>query len=78
MKAVALAIGGAEYVGGWLPGGTRQWDRFIRPSELEDSLSDHGMTVMHRTGVVYSPLTDEWRPARDMDVNYMLVAEKPE
>jgi 2-polyprenyl-6-hydroxyphenyl methylase / 3-demethylubiquinone-9 3-methyltransferase len=78
MKAFALAIVGAEYVLGWLPRGTHQWDKFIRPSELEDSLSDHGMTVMHRTGVVYSPLTDEWRPARDMDVNYMLVAEKPE
>ncbi len=78
MKAFALAIVGAEYVLGWLPRGTHQWDKFIRPSELEDSLSEHGMTVMHRTGVVYSPLTDEWRPARDMDVNYMLVAEKPE
>jgi 2-polyprenyl-6-hydroxyphenyl methylase/3-demethylubiquinone-9 3-methyltransferase len=76
MKAFALAIVGAEYVLGWLPRGTHQWDKFVTPDELEDALSAHGMTVIGRTGVVYSPLSDEWRTARDMDVNYMMVAEK--
>jgi len=77
LKAYALAIVGAEYVLRWLPRGTHQWDKFIRPDELEESLEQHGMEILHRTGVTYSPLTDEWRPnARDLDVNYMLVAEK--
>jgi 2-polyprenyl-6-hydroxyphenyl methylase / 3-demethylubiquinone-9 3-methyltransferase len=76
MKAFALAIVGAEYVLGWVPRGTHQWDKFVTPDELDDALTDHGMAVSHRAGVVYSPLLDEWRTGRDIDVNYMLVAEK--
>jgi 2-polyprenyl-6-hydroxyphenyl methylase / 3-demethylubiquinone-9 3-methyltransferase len=77
LKAFALAIVGAEYVLGWLPRGTHQWDKFVTPDELEDALRAGSMTILHETGVVYSPLTDEWRLSRDMDVNYMLVAGKP-
>jgi len=77
MKAYALAIVGAEYVLGWLPRGTHQWDKFVTPAELEENLAAGGMTVTRRSGVVYSPLADEWRLSRDMDVNYMLMAEKP-
>lgn len=76
LKAFALAIVGAEYVLGWLPRGTHQWEKFVTPDELEDALHQHGMNVFDRAGVVYSPLSDEWRRSRDTDVNYMLVAEK--
>ncbi|MCT8971481.1 bifunctional 2-polyprenyl-6-hydroxyphenol methylase/3-demethylubiquinol 3-O-methyltransferase UbiG [Microbaculum marinisediminis] len=77
LKAFALAIVGAEYVLGWVPRGTHQWDKFVTPQELEEALGHHGMSVLDRAGAVYSPLTDEWRrSARDLDVNYMLVAEK--
>ncbi|WP_436639495.1 bifunctional 2-polyprenyl-6-hydroxyphenol methylase/3-demethylubiquinol 3-O-methyltransferase UbiG [Microbaculum sp. FT89] len=77
LKAFALAIVGAEYVLGWVPRGTHQWDKFVTPGELEEALSHHGMSVLDRAGAVYSPLTDEWRrSARDLDVNFMLVAEK--
>ncbi|MEJ8570330.1 bifunctional 2-polyprenyl-6-hydroxyphenol methylase/3-demethylubiquinol 3-O-methyltransferase UbiG [Microbaculum marinum] len=78
MKAYALAIVGAEYVLGWLPRGTHQWDKFVTPGELEEHLAAGGMAIADRSGVVYSPLADEWRLSRDMDVNYMLLAEKPD
>ncbi len=76
-KAFALAIVGAEYVLGWLPRGTHSWDKFVTPEEVEGPLAAAGLSVVERTGVVYSPLLGEWRRARDLDVNYMLAAEKP-
>jgi len=76
-RAWALAIVGAEYVLGWLPRGTHDFTKFLTPDEIAALLSRNGMRVSDRTGVVYHPLADEWRPSRDMGVNYMLLAEKP-
>ena len=76
LKAMGLAIIGAEYVLRWLPKGTHQYDRLVRPQELEKALADAGMAIADRTGVTYNPLADRWQRSRDMDVNYMLLAEK--
>lgn len=75
-KALALAIVGAEYVLRWLPRGTHQFGKLVRPEELEKALTDAGMAIVDRTGVTYNPLADRWQKARDMDVNYMVLAEK--
>ncbi|MFT3674189.1 bifunctional 2-polyprenyl-6-hydroxyphenol methylase/3-demethylubiquinol 3-O-methyltransferase UbiG [Aestuariivirga sp.] len=75
-KAFALAIVGAEYVLGWLPKGTHQWEKFITPDELKGWLSANGAVVKDESGVSYHPLANTWRRSRDMGVNYMLVAEK--
>jgi 2-polyprenyl-6-hydroxyphenyl methylase/3-demethylubiquinone-9 3-methyltransferase len=77
LKSFALAIVGAEYVLGWLPRGTHRWEKFLRPHELEAAMSQAGLAVTGETGVIYNPLTDAWRLSSDMDVNYMLTAEKP-
>ena len=76
LKAFGLAILGAEYVLNWLPKGTHQWEKFITPEELEGWLTGNGIAVKDKTGVVYSPLKNEWRKSRDMKVNYMLVGMK--
>lgn len=76
LKALSLAIVGAEYVLRWLPRGTHQFDRLVRPDEIEGPLSRAGLVVIDRSGVAYNPLAGEWRLSRDMDVNYMLLAEK--
>jgi 2-polyprenyl-6-hydroxyphenyl methylase/3-demethylubiquinone-9 3-methyltransferase len=76
LKALGLAIVGAEYVLRWLPRGTHQFGRLVRPEELEKALAGAGLTVVDRTGVVYNLLSDRWQPSRDMDVNYMVLAEK--
>jgi 2-polyprenyl-6-hydroxyphenyl methylase/3-demethylubiquinone-9 3-methyltransferase len=75
-KSFALAIVGAEYVLRWLPRGTHDWRRFVRPSELARGLRDGGAQVSRFAGVTYSPLTDKWRITRDLDVNYMAVATR--
>lgn len=77
LKAYALAIVGAEYVLRWLPRGTHDYERLVRPAELEGVLKEAGLSVVDRTGVVYHPLSDRWMRSSDMDVNYMLTAEKP-
>jgi 2-polyprenyl-6-hydroxyphenyl methylase/3-demethylubiquinone-9 3-methyltransferase len=76
LKALGLAIFGAEYLLRWLPKGTHQYDKLVRPEELEKALAESGMTIADRTGVTYNPLSDRWQRSKDMDVNYMLLAEK--
>ena len=75
-KSFALAIVGAEYVLRWLPRGTHDWRKFVRPSELARGLRVGGAQVSRFAGVTYSPLTDKWRITRDLDVNYMAVASR--
>ena len=77
LKAWGLAIIGAEYVLRWLPRGTHDFKKLVRPEELEASLTATGLTMKDRTGVVYSPFTDRWDRSSDMDVNYMVLVEKP-
>ncbi|MBW3096470.1 bifunctional 2-polyprenyl-6-hydroxyphenol methylase/3-demethylubiquinol 3-O-methyltransferase UbiG [Pseudohoeflea coraliihabitans] len=77
-KAMAFAIIGAELVLRWLPRGTHQYDKLVKPTEIERPLSENGMGIIDRTGVTYSPLQDRWQLSRDMDVNYMLLAARPQ
>jgi ubiquinone biosynthesis O-methyltransferase len=75
-KAGALAIFAAENVLRWLPKGTHQYEKLVRPEELEKPLNASGMHVIHRTGVFYNLLQDRWNLSSDMDVNYMLLAKR--
>lgn len=76
-KAWALAIAGAEYVMRWLPRGTHDWRKFLKPSELVRGLRQAGVEPQEIVGVVYSPLSREWSlHQRDLDVNYMLYGSK--
>jgi 2-polyprenyl-6-hydroxyphenyl methylase / 3-demethylubiquinone-9 3-methyltransferase len=76
MKALGLAIIGAEYVLRWLPKGTHQYGKLVRPDELQSALMAAGMDITDRTGVTYNPIQDRWNRSRDMDVNYMVLATK--
>jgi len=75
-KSLLLAKIGAEYVLGWLPRGTHDWRRFVRPSEAAAALRPEGLKVREVTGVAYDPLRARWTLSRDVDVNYMLLAAK--
>ncbi len=75
-KAFALAIVGAEYVLRWLPRGTHDWHKFVKPSELAAGLRPHGIAIAELAGVSYEPLSGRWRLGRDLDVNYLAVAER--
>src|SRR5580692_7916747 len=73
-KSLALAKIGAEYVLGWLPRGTHDWNRFRPPTELKASLEETGLTILKTQGVSFDPLGWDWRLSSDVDVNYMVVA----
>ncbi|WP_029353655.1 bifunctional 2-polyprenyl-6-hydroxyphenol methylase/3-demethylubiquinol 3-O-methyltransferase UbiG [Bosea sp. 117] len=73
-RSFALAIVGAEYVLGWLPRGTHDWNKFVTPEELQGALEAGGLNIVDRAGVVFNPLTGEWRQAEDLSVNYMMLA----
>jgi 2-polyprenyl-6-hydroxyphenyl methylase / 3-demethylubiquinone-9 3-methyltransferase len=76
LKSFALAIVGAEYVLRWLPRGTHQWNKFVKPEELESAIERNDLQVIGERGVIYNPLADRWQLSADMDVNYMLVAQR--
>ena len=72
-KAWALAIAGGEYILRWLPRGTHDWKKFLKPSEVVNGLSAGGIEAQEIVGVVYSPLSRAWSLNKsDLDVNYML------
>jgi len=77
-KSFALGIVAAEYILGWVPRGTHDWKKFLKPHELAGSLRRAGLTLGEVAGVSYSLLDDRWSIGRDTDVNYMLVAVKGE
>jgi 2-polyprenyl-6-hydroxyphenyl methylase/3-demethylubiquinone-9 3-methyltransferase len=76
-KAFALAIVGAEWVLRWLPRGTHDWKKFVRPSELARELRRNGLALQEIRGVTYNPLSDRWALSADTDVNYMIAAHRP-
>lgn len=77
IKSYALAIVAAEYLLGWLPRGTHQWERFVTPDELSSHAAAAGLAAPNLKGFVYSPLRDQWSLSPDTDVNYLLSAQKP-
>jgi 2-polyprenyl-6-hydroxyphenyl methylase/3-demethylubiquinone-9 3-methyltransferase len=76
LKSFALAIVGAEYVLRWVPRGTHQWEKFVKPEELEAAIEGSGLRVIGERGVIYNPFADRWQLSSDMDVNYMLAAAR--
>jgi 2-polyprenyl-6-hydroxyphenyl methylase / 3-demethylubiquinone-9 3-methyltransferase len=76
LKSFGLAIVGAEYVLGWLPRGTHQWEKFITPDELEGWMKTGETAVKVRSGVTYHPIEGVWKRSNDLAVNYMLVGQK--
>jgi len=73
-RSFALAIVGAEYVLGWLPRGTHEWRRFVRPSEFVLGLRRAGLATTRLAGLGYDWRHGEWCESEDLSVNYLLAA----
>ena len=76
-KAWLLAIVGAERVLRWLPRGTHEYDRLVKPAELDAAIAGTGLERLEIHGVSYNPVTDAWSLSRDTDVNYMVLLARP-
>ena len=73
-RSFALAILGAEYIFRWLPPGTHDWRKFLRPSEFVLGLRRNGLVATQLAGLVYDPRRAEWVLSPDLQVNYMVGA----
>jgi 2-polyprenyl-6-hydroxyphenyl methylase / 3-demethylubiquinone-9 3-methyltransferase len=74
-RSFALAIVGAEYLLGWIPRGTHDWRKFVRPSEMILGLRRNQLHATEITGLSYNPGSGEWVLSRDIEVNYLVMAK---
>ena len=76
LKALALAKVGAEYVLRWVPAGTHDWRKFLKPDELRGFLAGEPVAVQGPFGVAFEPLTGRWSRSSDCDINYMMTVTR--
>ncbi len=70
------AIIGAEYVLRWLPIGTHDWNKFIKPEELEKKLYDENFKTIDIKGLEFNPLLNKWKKSENLSVNYIICSKK--
>ena len=70
------AIMGAEYILRWLPIGTHDWNKFIKPEELEKKLSDKKFTTNNIQGLEFNPIFSKWKKSDNLSVNYIICSSK--
>ena len=70
------AIIGAEYVLRWLPIGTHDWNKFLKPEELEKMLSEIGFFTKDLSGLSFNPFLKKWKKTKDVSVNYIMTVSK--
>lgn len=76
LKSLALAKFGAEYILRWLPIGTHDWQKFLKPSEIILEGEKHGLQLLEMRGVSYQPWKQHWALSDDLSMNFMLVMKK--
>ena len=70
------AIIGAEYVLRWLPIGTHDWNKFLKPEEIESKITKLNLSIKDVKGLVFNPLTKKWKTSNNVSVNYVVVGTK--
>lgn len=71
LKSFFFAIVGAEYILKWLPIGTHEWDKFIKPNKLVDILEKSNLKLDKLDGMKFNLITDEWKLSSDKSINYI-------
>jgi len=71
LKSYIFAIVGAEYVLRWLPIGTHEWEKFVKPEDLKKILMKYDLSLNKIEGMNINIIKDEWSISRDISVNYI-------
>ncbi len=71
LKSYIFAIVGAEYVLRWLPIGTHEWEKFVKPNDLKKILMKYNLSLEKLDGMNFNIIKDEWSISRDLSVNYI-------
>ena len=75
-KSYMFAIIGAEYFLRWLPIGTHDWEKFVRPEDLKKILSKNNFKLEKLDGMNFNVIKDEWSVSSDTSVNYIIKSIK--
>ena len=70
------AIIGAEYILRWLPIGTHDWNKFLKPGEIEEKINNLNFSVIEVKGLQFNLLTQKWKQSKDLSVNYIITSVK--
>ena len=76
LTSYVKAIIGAEYILRWLPIGTHDWNKFIKPEELEKSLNSLNFSTKNIRGLEFNPFLKKWKKSNDLSVNYIITSLK--
>ena len=76
LKSYMFAIVGAEYVLRWLPIGTHDWEKFVRPEDLKKILSKNNLKLEKLDGMNFNIIKDEWSVSSDTSINYIVKSIK--
>ena len=76
LKSYMFAIVGAEYVLRWLPIGTHEWEKFVKPEDLENILKKYNLILNNLDGMHFNIIKDEWNISKDVSVNYIAKFKK--
>ena len=71
LKSYVFAIVGAEYILNWLPIGTHDWEKFIKPDNLISIAKNYKLKLIDLSGLKFNPLLDKWNLTNDKSVNYI-------
>ena len=70
------AIIGAEYILRWLPIGTHDWNKFIKPEEMQKKLADKNFSTNDIKGLEFNPIFYKWKKSENLSVNYIITSLK--
>ena len=76
LQSYIFAILGAEYILRWLPIGTHDWDKFVKPSELNGYTKKNLLELIKIDGIKFNPILNEWKLSNDRSVNYISIFKK--
>jgi len=76
LKSYVFAIIGAEYVLRWLPIGTHDWNKFVKPEKLENICKKNSLKLKKIDGVKFNPLSNKWKISNDTSINYITKYKK--
>ena len=71
LKSYIFAIIGAEYVLKWLPIGTHEWDKFIKPDDLKKILMKNSLSLKKLDGMNFNLIENKWNISKDLSINYI-------
>ena len=71
LKSYVFAIIGAEYVLRWLPIGTHEWEKFVRPDDLKNILKKNNLYLKKLDGMKFDIISDKWNISKDTSINYI-------